>query len=100
MAENERVMLREAIAEENEIFAQAEKMLGKETIDKVAFVTFVINEFGEAYKIGLPEGYRYLKQYGGLDYIREHWWALHINSRDYIIHKVFDLCKANGGWMR
>ena len=44
MAEEDKMMLREAIAEEREMFAQAEKVLGKEAVNKIAFVTFIINE--------------------------------------------------------
>jgi hypothetical protein len=100
MAEEDKMMLREAITEEREMFAQAEKVLGKEAVNKIAFVTFIINEFGEAYKIDKQEGYRYLKQYGGLDFIHEHWWALHIDNPRHVLREIFDLCKENGGWMR
>ncbi|GHV64247.1 hypothetical protein FACS1894199_02060 [Bacteroidia bacterium] len=46
--------------------------LNKETSDKVSFTTFIITEFALAFKMGMPEAYRYLKQYKGLDYLFKH----------------------------
>jgi len=82
---------------EGDIREEAENVLGRETADRTAFTCFIIDEFAEAHKINKPEGYRYLKRYGGLDYIRKHWWALHINSRDYVLEDVSELCRKSGG---
>jgi len=84
---------------EGDIYEKAKKVLGKETADRTAFTCFMIDEFAETHKIDKPNGYRYLKQYGGLDYIRKHWWALHINSLDYVLDDVFELCRKNGGYL-
>ena len=43
--------------------------LSKEVRDEIAFITFIIPEFAAAYKMNIQDAYRYLKQYGGLDYI-------------------------------
>jgi len=51
--------------------------LSKETRDEISFLTFIVPEFAAAYKMNIQDAYRYLKQYGGIDYLREHWWALH-----------------------
>jgi hypothetical protein len=64
-----------------------------------SYVNFVIHEFPEAYKMNKPEGYRYLKKYGGLDFLREHWWALHIDNQEHVMRELFDICKENGGYL-
>jgi len=46
--------------------------LSKETRDEISFMTFIIPEFAAAYKMNIQDAYRYLKQYGGFDYLREH----------------------------
>ncbi|MCL2650703.1 MAG: DUF3791 domain-containing protein [Candidatus Azobacteroides sp.] len=71
--------------------------LDKETSDKISFVTFIITEFALAYKMGMQESYRYLKKYGGLDYLSEHWWALHTDNKFYALRDLYDICYQNGG---
>jgi len=71
--------------------------LDKETDNKVSFLSFIIPEFAEAYKMNKRDGYRYLKKYGGIDFINEHWWALHTDNPYYAIRDIFNVCKNNGG---
>jgi len=73
--------------------------LDKETKDMVSFITFIIPEFAEAYKMNKPEGFRYLEKYGGLDYINENWWALHTDNPKYALRSIFKICKRNGGYL-
>jgi hypothetical protein len=56
------------------------KILDQETRDRISFITFIILEFARAYKMNRQEAYRYLKKYGGLDYLFKHWWALHTDN--------------------
>ena len=51
--------------------------LNKETSDKISFISFIIPEFAAAFKMKISDAYCYLKQYGGLDFLHKHWWALH-----------------------
>jgi len=99
LTDEEKFMLRKARQEEKEIFALAEKILGKEEVNKIAFVTFIINEFAEAYKMNRQEGYCYLKLYGGIDFLHNHWWALHTDNPYYAVRDIFDVCKNNGGYL-
>jgi hypothetical protein len=46
--------------------------LNKETSDKISFISFIIPEFAAAYKMKISDAYRYLKQYGGLDFLHKH----------------------------
>jgi hypothetical protein len=73
------------------------KRLDKETEDKLIFITFIIPEFAEAYKMTIAEAYQYLKKYGGLDFLYEHWWALHTDNPPYALDDMLEVCKRNGG---
>ena len=73
------------------------QVLDKEKSDKISFVTFIITEFALAYKMETQEAYRYLKKYGGLDYLSEHWWALHTDNKFYALRDLYNVCYENGG---
>jgi hypothetical protein len=74
--------------------------LDLETRNKVSFLTFIIEEFATAYKKNRQESYLYLKKYGGLDYIFNHWKALHTDNPFWVVREMFDVCRNNGGYMR
>jgi hypothetical protein len=69
----------------------------KELRNKVRFITFIIPEFARAYKMDKPEAYRYLKKYGGLNYLFEHWWALHTDNPFWAVRSLYKICYRNGG---
>jgi len=69
----------------------------KEQRNKVRFIAFIIPEFARSYKMNKPEAYQYLKQYGGLDFIFEHWWALHTDNPFWAVRDIYEICRQNGG---
>jgi hypothetical protein len=71
--------------------------LDRETQNKVCFMTFIINQFARAYKMSKPKAYLYLKQYGGLDYLNECWWALHTDNPYWAVRDLYEVCRDNGG---
>jgi len=71
--------------------------LDKQTSDKVSFISFIIPEFALAYKMNVQQAYFYLKQYGGIDYLNRHWWALHTDTPYWAVRSMFQVCRANGG---
>jgi len=73
------------------------KTLDKSTSDKVAFLSFIIPAFAEAYKMDTQAAYLYLKKYGGLDFLLEHWWALHTDNVIWAVHDIYEICHQNGG---
>ncbi|MDR0603719.1 MAG: DUF3791 domain-containing protein [Bacteroidales bacterium] len=72
--------------------------LDKDTIDEISFISFIIPEFAYAYKMPVQEAYRYLKKYGGLDYLYENWWALHTDNPFWAVRDMHEVCYRNGGW--
>jgi hypothetical protein len=71
--------------------------LDKQTSDKVSFITFIIPKFAAAYKMNTQDAYRYLKKYGGIDYLDECWWALHTDNPFWAVRDMYKVCQSNGG---
>ena len=69
----------------------------KEKRDKIRFIAFIIPEFARSYKMSKPEAYQYLKKYGGVDFIFEHWWALHTDNPFWAVRDIYEICRQNGG---
>ena len=78
---------------------QTNTLPDKEKNERMSYMNYMIHKFAESYKMNKPEGYSYLKQYGGLDYIREFWWPLHTDNQKYAVRSVFRVCKNNGGYL-
>ena len=73
------------------------KQLDKQTSDKVSFISYIIPKFANEYKMGTQDAYFYLKKYGGLDFLMEHWWALHTENAFWAVRYLYDVCYQNGG---
>jgi hypothetical protein len=71
--------------------------LDKQTSDKVSFIAFIIPKFASTYKMNTQDAYRYLKKYGGIDYLDECWWALHIDNPFWAVRDMYKVCRSNGG---
>jgi hypothetical protein len=71
--------------------------IDKETSDKVNFMTFIITKFARAYKMNSQQAYLYLKKYGGLAFLNEFWWTLHVEDPYWSIKALYRECYANGG---
>ncbi|MDR0605190.1 MAG: DUF3791 domain-containing protein [Bacteroidales bacterium] len=73
------------------------RVLDEEMRDKVKFITFIIPQFARAVKMDKQEAYLYLKKYGGLDFLFEHWWTLHTEDPFWAIRSLYEVCRDNGG---
>ena len=71
--------------------------IDKATSDKISFVTFIIIEFAEAFKMKKQDAYLYLKKYGGLSFLFKHWWALHTDDKYFVLRDLYAVCLENGG---
>ena len=43
------------------------------------------------------QAYLYLKQYGGVDFLGRHWWALHTDNPFWSIRDLYEVCNDKGG---
>ena len=71
--------------------------LDRETLDKVSFITFIIPMFARAYKMNKQQAYFYLKKYGGLEFLYEHWWTLHTEDPYWSTRELYEVCYESGG---
>ena len=71
--------------------------LDKATDDKVNFMPFLITKFARAYKMNCHQAYSYLKKHGGLAFLDEHWWTLHVEDPYWSIKDLYRECHKNGG---
>jgi hypothetical protein len=71
--------------------------LDRQTSDKVSFISFIIPKFASGYKMNIQDAYRYLKKYGGIDFLDDCWWALHIDNPYWAIRDMYKVCRNNGG---
>ncbi|MDR1809444.1 MAG: DUF3791 domain-containing protein [Prevotella sp.] len=72
-------------------------VLDKETRNKMTFISFIIPEFAKSYKMNKQAAFFYLKKYGGLDFLNEHWWALHTDNPFWAVRDMYEICRNNGG---
>ncbi len=72
-------------------------VLTKADRDEISFISFIIPEFAAAYKMNIQKAYQYLKKYGGIDYLRENWWALHTDNPFWAVRDLYEICSRNGG---
>ena len=71
--------------------------ISKATSDKINFISFIVPAFAEAYKMSAPAAFKYLRKYGGWDFLNKHWWALHTDNDIWAIHDIYEICHKNGG---
>ena len=76
---------------------QQKRELDREMQNKVAFMTFILTKFARAFKMSNPDAYRYLKKYGGWDYLNEFWWTLHTEAPFWSVRALYEACYRNGG---
>ena len=73
------------------------RALNKEISDKISFMTYIVPAFADAYKMNVQDAFFYLKKYGGWDFLKEHWWALHTDNVLYALDDLYEVCYENGG---
>jgi hypothetical protein len=76
---------------------QQKHELDREMQNKVLYMAFMITVFARTYKMNRQKAYLYLKKYGGLDFLNEHWWALHTDNTMWAVRDLYEVCYANGG---
>ena len=82
------------------MIVETKTLAENEKRERMSYINYMIHKFAESYKMNKPEGYSYLKQYGGLDFIREFWWPLHVDNQKHVVREIFKLCQKNGGYLK
>ena len=56
-----------------------------------------VNEFARRFSLDVKSAFRYLYNYGGIDFLQEHYEAEHTLSFDETIEDLRLICQNNGG---
>jgi len=71
--------------------------LNSEMKSKMLYMAFMIAVFARTYKMNRQKAYLYLEKYGGLEFLNEHWWALHTDNTMWAVRDLYEVCYENGG---
>ncbi len=63
----------------------------------VDYTTFIIDIFAQESKISMKEAHNYLRTYGGLSFLRQHYEAEHCENPEYTLQALKGICRRNGG---
>ncbi|MCL2158144.1 MAG: DUF3791 domain-containing protein [Oscillospiraceae bacterium] len=56
-----------------------------------------VNEFADRFSLDVKTAFKYLYDYGGIDFLQEHYEAEHTLSFDEAVEDLQLVCKNNGG---
>jgi hypothetical protein len=73
--------------------------IDEETRNRVRYMNFIIIGFAKGAKMWIPEAYKYLRDFGGLDFLYRHYEYEHTQSEMYTFMALLKICRRNGGWL-
>jgi hypothetical protein len=81
-----------------------ESAIDRETRNKIRYLNFIIIQFAREFKMLIPEAFKYLGQYGGFDFLNEHYEYEHYEyehtqSEHNTCMTLLRVCRKNGGWL-
>ena len=71
--------------------------MDKELRNRIDYTVICISEFSQRHAIPLREAYIYLKQYGGMAFLKDCYDAEHLLYVEDAIDDLTTLCRRNGG---
>ena len=71
--------------------------MSKKEITILNYLIICISEFAKQKSIKKTEAYNYLKEYKGLEFLKECYEAEHTVSLDDTMEDLIEVCKRNGG---
>ncbi|MDR0506181.1 MAG: DUF3791 domain-containing protein [Dysgonamonadaceae bacterium] len=76
-----------------------EKALSRETKNRIGYINFIILRFARGFKLLIPDSFRYLDKYGGLDFLYKNYEYEHTQSEHNTCMTLLRICRNNGGWL-
>jgi len=67
--------------------------------NRISYINWIIIGFARGFKRTIPEAYRYLKEFGGMDFLFRHYEIEHTESEINTHHTLLRICRKNGGWL-
>jgi len=63
----------------------------------IAYIVLCIKNFSKEFDLSFVESYRYLENFGGLQFIIKHYEIEHTLSMDEAVEDMRAVCRRNGG---
>jgi len=67
--------------------------------NRIAYINWIIIGFARGFKQTIPNAYKYLKEFGGMDFLYENYNYEHTQSEYHTHHALLEVCRNNGGWL-
>jgi len=67
--------------------------------NRISYINWIIMGFARGFKRTIPEAYRYLKEFGGVDFLFRHYEIEHTECEINTHHTLLRICRKNGGWL-
>ena len=72
-------------------------MITKQQINTINYIVVCINDFADRFVMDSWESYRFLSQYGGIEFLLQHYDIEHTLSLEDTIEDLETICRQNGG---
>jgi hypothetical protein len=72
-------------------------MLTKQQTNTINYLVICINDFAERFGMDTKSAYHFLAEYGGIDFLMQHYDIEHTLSLDDAIEDLVTVCRQNGG---
>ena len=69
------------------------------TSKRIRYMNFIIISFAKGAKMWIPEAYKYLRDFGGLDFLYRHYEYEHTLPASHTHFTLLKVCRNNGGWL-
>ena len=66
-------------------------------INIINWLVVCVNEFARQFSLDTKTAFKYLYNYGGIDFLQEHYEAEHTLSFDEAVEDLQIICQNNGG---
>jgi hypothetical protein len=75
------------------------RKLDDEARNRISYINWIIIGFARGFKRPMAEAVKYLDEYGGLQFLFDHYEFEHTQS-EYSTHMaLLEVCRNNGGWL-
>ena len=75
-------------------------MITKQQTNIINYLVICVNDFAERFSMDSKSAYRYLAQFGGIDFLMQHYEMEHTLSLDEAIEDLELVCRQNGGILK
>lgn len=70
-----------------------------EVQNRIEYTVMCISEFANKNSLHPQKAYCYLKEFGGITFLKDNYYAEHLQSIDDTIEDLLIICKRNGGYI-